>query len=711
MRRAVLFSIVCGLAVQLFGFVFPAPLHADSLTLMSILEYEVNDLEIYDKGDKETTSSTTTSFNQRYNLSLQKEIYPTLRLNAGGLFERERDDFETDDPGSSEGVSSVTSLRPYADLQLNTGPFKAAVGYRRNEIKRSPIDQVTTRSFTDEYSARLSWEPVELPEVSLAFSRNDFHNDPKTREQSVESYQLKSRYTYDRFDFSYSHSSNKTSNKMQDFEIHSQADEGRVRFSDSYRDGKLSLSGGLRARYNRTDFSGSGERRIDSSGPWATIGTNDDEFPVISEPEDSFSLNAIDLLIDQGETAVPFSFGVDFSSPTTVDTLLINLADDLNGHRQDEFIWELYVRDEEMTDWQPVVLLTRMTNVVENRFELTFAEQKVRYLKLVTRPIVADGETLKIESLTPQVTLPPDTSSYSSFDWTGDMQLTWRLSDKTTAGGDLMYREQQLSSPLSRTKAQLNGGLRLSHRFNDVYSTNLRLSRTESREDGETLQTSYSFSAALAARYLETFSQNLSYSFSLREDSWGRVSTTNGLFLRSNMELYRGLSLYVDNGYTRLQAETDTVDSLFLRLGSNIVPNRWLNLNLSYGSSWTSRSQGDDSWDQNGRLVVTWVPTTTLSLSADLFMSQKGGNVDRTTAEQRYSVSWSPLRDGTLSFAFSYNQSQKDTGESAWSLSPVLRWQINSKTLLTLDYALGEREDSNTLINYENVGLSLRFYY
>ena len=72
-----------------------------------------------------------------------------------------------------------------------------------------------------------------------------------------------------------------------------------------------------------------------------------------------------------------------------------------------------------------------------------------------------------------------------------------------------------------------------------------------------------------------------------------------------------------------------------------------------------------------------------------------------------------PFRDGTLmvSVGYGYLNDNNDDEEKSWTLSPILRWQVNRKTHLTLEYTRGEREDLTEIVEFDNVSLALRFFY
>lgn len=691
------------------------PAGADSLSLLTDLEYEVNSSATTDKHTGIRSEDERTTFSQLYSLDIRKELTPNLMLNFGGLFEQDDIDNDTTDPTGRDSDERNSALRPYLDLQLDTPFWRAATGYRKSEVKRVSSIAETQRNFTEEYSARLNWEPVDWPEVDFDFTRTLAYNQPKTNDQQVDTYQLRSRYNYENFRFTYNHTTNEALNRLTDFETLTDIDEGSIRFSRSYRQGTVALNSSLRGRRQAITFDGEGDRLVPTNSAGAVIGSSDDPAPATSDPQEGFSLNQVDLLVDSLPQANQLSFGLDFGAPTDVDRLLIDFTD-IGNHHSGEFPWRIYVRDNDAENWRPVLAVQDLTNLAENRFELAFPSVSTRFIKIVTTPLappaVPAGEDLLINEVEARRTLPADTSEFESTDWTGDLSVNWKHTEDTSTGYDLLYREQR-SQPLDEKRTQLNAGLRLRHRFDDTFTGNMRLQRAERRDRGEGSLVDYSYSAALTARYLETFNQTLTYSFNHQDETDVGVSTANAFLLRSNLDLYQGWSLYLDNGYSwQDPAEDNKTSTTFVRVGSNIVPNRWLNLTLTYGVSWIRETGEPTSRDQDGRLVVTWVPTAAFSLSADLSFTDETGEDKEASTEQRYFINWTPFRDGTLHLSVGYGRfDDTDNAEQGWSFTPTLRWQINPKTLLTLEYALGEQEDRNEAVDFENISLGLRFFY
>lgn len=698
-------------------FVLPlSPVYADSLSLLTDLQYDVINTETTDKNmNNAKTKNERAAFSQLYNLEIQKEIFPTLKLNAGGLFDQDSSRTKIEESGAIEGSESRnTTIRPFFDLQFTTSMLAASAGYRKRSFKESPADGINDRTFTEEYSSRINWDPVGLPEVDLYFTRTLAYNEPLTNDQQIDNYQLRSKYGYKNFAFTFNHTTNDVLNKQAEFKTLTNFDDASIRFFKTYWQGKLSVNSSLRGNRQQSEFSGTGDRLAPTTSLGVVIGNSTDPTPITSDPDIGFALTSVDLLVDSLVAANQLSFGLDFGSPTELDRLFINVVD-LGTVRSSDFSWAIYIRDNDTENWSQVTPVQNTTSISENRFELSFASLKTRYIKIVTTPLappaVTAGKDLLISSLVGWRTLPPDTSEFISTDWTGDLNLNWTLNEKTLLEYNMLYREQR-SDPLGEKKTLLSTGAGLRHTFNDVFVGNMRVQRSESRERGEQPNTNHNYSAALMARYLDTFNQSLTYSFSHQNDEESQTTISNAIFLRNNLDLYQGWSMFLDNGYSwQNPAEGESFNTTFVRVGSNIVPNRWLNTTLSYGVSWVRESGKPVSRDQDGRVAVSWVPTSTLSLSADFAFTDKTGEEKDSTAEQEYSINWSPLRDGTLLFSLAYAQSEDDDDKKSWNLSPTLRWQINRKTVLSFDYSTGERDDRNEVVEFESIGLALRIFY
>lgn len=699
------------------------PLRADSLRLLADLEYTRGDSSTTDKESRAETERQRSLFAQLYRLDFSKELTPTLLLNGGGLFDLETIDTETEINSNTtmKTTDRYRSIQPYAELQLATPLLRGATAFRSGEIKESGANPFTTRRFTEEYSARLNWKPVQLPTVDMNLSRNLSWNEPLSTDTVNDLFELRSRYAYKDFNFDYSHLHNDMLQKMTDAETSSTSDNGAIRYQTSLFADKLAVSAGARLKRDVTEFSGPADRLAATAAPGSTFANLDETSPTSSLVTDfADSLAGVDLL---AATPSQLSFGLDFGVDTRLDTLYINLVTATSDNQQAEagevdgidhlYAWSVYVSDDQQS-WQPRSLSVARFNAFENRFELRFAGVESRYIKIVTTPLnqnLLHDKEIKIAGLSAWESLPPDTDRFRRTNLNTDLTATWRMSEATSSGYDLHYRKET-SQPDDRRKSYLTMGTNLRHVFNPIFSGAGRLARSEIREQGDITDVGYTCSMSLRGRYLDTFNQILTYSYTNDRDRQEGNSTANALLLRSNLDLYQGLSLNLDNGYSWLYpTDGGKNTTTYVRLGSNITPNRWLSLTLAYGVSWSSQPDSRPSRDQTGSLVVSWVPFATLSMSADLSYTDKAGAHQDSTARQIYNINWSPFRDGTLQFSLGYGASRNTLDEKTTSLNPALKWQINRNSLLSLEYSTGEREDRTEITEFDNATVMLRIFY
>jgi hypothetical protein len=706
------------------------PLRADTLRLLADLEYS--------RGDTTTTTRATGAreetqrglFAQLYRLDFSKEVTPTLLFNGGGLFDLETIDTDRDSMTTSEKTSQRNrSYKPYGEVQLTTPLLRGATGYRRGEIKESGASNLpwpsamdpdpTARRFTEEYSARLNWKPVQLPTLDLNLSRNLAWDEPLSTDTVNDLFELRSRYTFKDFNFDYAHLANDLLQKTNDAETHTTSDSGAIRYQKAFFANKLGLSAGVRLKRDTAKFSGPADHLVVVSGsPFANIDETDPFSTPIPGTDFKDTLGDVNLL---AAPPSPLSMGLDFDEATPLDTLYIHLVtpDSTNSQATVSevealdhlYTWSLYVSDNK-ENWQARPAPQVLFNAVDNRFELRFAGVKTHYVKIVTTPLNQNplpGKEIRILDISAWETV--DTDVFRRTNLNTDLAATWRMSEATSSGYDLHYRKET-SQPDDRAKAYLNMGANLRHVWTPVFSGAARLARSEVREQGDITDVGYTWSMSLRGSYLDTFNQILTYSYNNDRDRQEGNSTANALLLRSNLDLYQGLSLTLDNGYSwQYPAGGGKTTTTYARLGSNITPNRWLSLTLTYGVSWSTQPDSPSSRDQTGSLVASWAPFPTLSLAADLSYTDKAGPQQDSTARQIYHVNWSPFRDGTLQFSLGYGASRTTLDEKTSSLSPALKWQINRNCLLSLEYSVGERENRTEIATFNNATVMMRLFY
>jgi hypothetical protein len=698
------------------------PLRADSMRFLTDLEYTSANSSSKRKDTGEKTEIDYSLFSQLYTLDFSKDLTPTLALNGGGLFDLDSTDTEIN---GTKTEARDRNVRPYAELLLSTPLLQAGTGYRRTEFKETESLMETTRRYTDEYTARMDWRPVELPRVTLNYTRTLSHDEPLTTDLATDNLELISKYLYKDFTFDYSHTKTDLLQEITDFETRSTTDNGAVRYAHLFHDGKVAVNAGTRFKSDKVEFSGEGARLVDTSVPGTSFFNLDDPPPATSNTAADFTFGGLDNINLLG-TPRQVSFGLDFGSDTEVDTVYVvvlpeNPADPADRQASPAeiadiahlFVWSVYESDD-LEVWRRLDVPQTSFNIFENRFELSFTGADARYLKIVTTPwsqTLLPGKEIRLSHLEPKRTLPADTSEFSTSNWNADLAVNWKMTDKTSTGYDMHYRVEE-SKPFDEKRTWLNSGANLRHIFNRIFAGNMRLSRSEITEKEGSDILSHTYSASLAGYYLETFNQTLTYSYGHDDDEEEGTSSVNSVLLRNNLDLYDGWSMNLDNGYSwQHPTEGGESTTTFARLGTTIIPNRWMNVTFDYEISWTTQTDEPDLREQTGGMVISWVPFSTLSLSADLAFTDEEGTTNDSYTRQMYGLNWSPFQDGTLQFSLSFGDSQDTDGEMTRSLSPTLKWQINRNSLLTFEYSVGDFEDVREETEFENFIVALRVYY
>jgi hypothetical protein len=169
-----LFCVQCLLGILLLF--LPVLAMADSINGFLDYTYTTGSTKTTDASGQ-STKTDTNNFLQRYNLLLDKTIYPKLKLEAGGIFEKDLTRFKS---GDTETTSTNTRLRPYATLTLKDPLYTAGVGYylREDTMKASQVQTVTT--VNEDYTGIFGWRPAGLPSVDLRYTRTDQYDRSRT---------------------------------------------------------------------------------------------------------------------------------------------------------------------------------------------------------------------------------------------------------------------------------------------------------------------------------------------------------------------------------------------------------------------------------------------------------------------------------------------------------------------------------------------------
>ncbi|HEX9779226.1 MAG TPA: hypothetical protein VGA63_13850 [Geopsychrobacteraceae bacterium] len=712
------------LPILLSALLLPTAARADRLSLLADLDYTILDNKSTNRQTGAVTKTDTERFSQLYTLDMDKTLTQVLTFNAGGTFDLNEADTETD---GFKRTGRDRQIRPYLGLELNTPFYRSGVNYRKSELTNSGTGITKTRAYAEEYTANLSWRPSDLPKVSMEYVRALAYDDAETRDGVNDAFSFTSRYDYRQYNFDVTHTRNDNRDKLNDFETRSRNYSGGVSYAERFLDDRLGLNTGVKLDRSSTEFAGSGERLLRTVPIGAGFFLLSDPFPSDNTADEFTAVDAAsrfsEINIGLGGGSGLLSFGLFFDAPVEVDVIRLPLVSDPNdptvaGPGQVAAVaglldWTLFVSDDQLT-WTEVPIASVAFDQFDNRFELRPARTLTEnYFKIVTSPlgVAAPGKILlnDVQALT---VLPENVrAKITSLNQYYNFGLNYQFSAATSLSYDTYYQQQD-TEPFGGDSRSWSNGVSLRHRFNPTFLGTSRLLRSDTWRDGSKNLTSHSFSTSLNAQYLQTFNQTLTYSMNHTSERAGS-SLSNALVLRSNLDVYDGFSLSLDQGYSRQEpVEGEDSSSVFVRGRSHIVPHRRVDLNLDYGVAWGSAGGQPDIRTETGRFTGFWLLLDTLSLSTEVNLRKTARDGESVTRVQRdYAVSWSPLLQGALQFSAVYTESGNSENDQTATLSENIRWRLTSYSLLTLSHSRGSNETDLEKNENESIFMSLRIYY
>jgi hypothetical protein len=684
------------------------------IRVSAALEYIDSHADIEDKESGEKTRIDSSFFRQLYNVELQKEIFPYLNFRTGGLFRlNDRTTIRrTEAEGKEETDFEERLGRLFAELHLDNPLYNAGATYSWSESEEGVANKLKTTR--EEINSIFRWRPVGLPLLDLEYNRLRAYTDPSSRDVLTQVFRLLSRYEYEGFSYDYRYTRNDQNETIEDFGTLSQIHDGGMRYSDSFFADRLRVTGGFRLTHSTLEPTGTGDVKLPTtSAGTAFYSLDDDAAPIVYEDSPPNPLSNIVIgTTGIGLPPAPVSVGLDFTFPTTVDTLYI-LPTTSPGEIDsvaDDFTWIVSSSDDQLiwTEHDTDAIYNRF----DNRWEISFSpDAEPRYLKVRTQPLnntpveirVLDIQAFTTIAATRGLEIVDDVQNYN-------LGLRWAITDRTTTAYNGFYRRQE-NQPFDLIKTTLTNSLSLEHVFSPMFVANARLLRADGTETRRGDVTDHTYTASLSAHYLDTLSQTLVYSGTYNRDENGS-GTRDSILLRTNADLYREWSMILDVGYLRKDpilgaAGTNTL----LRLSTNLIPNPKLQFTMDYSGSWRTETGDSTRLDQNARFQAFWVPLRTLSLFARIDFRKHGSTGESLQVGQDYSVTWSPFPDGALNFTLAYNQTADTRNNKSRILSPGIRWRITPASLLTVRFNLGTIETESEISDVRNLRAEFKIFY
>jgi len=694
------------------------------INLRADLEYQYAEIERTDNDTREKTNSEFSRFKQKYDVDLQRELFPFLEFRAGGIFEFIDVTNVTDEtsPQFPQKTSSHESTRwLFAELNLDNPLYTAGAAYRRRKFEFDPRFLPKIEVSREEFSGLFSWRPVGLPLIDLDVESTRTWDEDDTVDRDVDRLVLKTRYDYQDISTDYTYTRNDTDEKIEDSGALTQIHNVGAQYANDFFDDRLHLNSA--ARFNYQNQSPHGDREIEK--PTSPVGlgffyTDDDDPDSLTPVSPGEPLTTIN--IGRNGPFNPVSVGLAFFGfPTEVNRVhilpLVDPDDPLLASPAeiasvaDDYVWTVFWSDDQL-NWTELNVVQAIYTAIDNRFEITFERvDAARFIKVVTDPQPdAPGEirTSVIRGFT--TLLVPPGKDVEDLDTTVNLGLRWAISDKTQASYETLFRYQN-SKPFDFTKKTFTNSISLQHIFNPIFFANARVLRTDGTRTLKKDTTHHSYSASLEADYFETLHQSLVYSGVHDEVQLG-TSYSNSIFLRTNADIYEGWSSNLDLGFSaKSPIEGKNINTSTVRVSTDVDPNQRLKLLADYRFAWNTQP-GEPSWiDHNARFQGFWVPLRTLSFFAAVRLRYRERERQGLEVAQDYSVNWAPFPDGLLRFSVGYNRTVDTNSNTTSALSPQIDWQVTRTSLLTLRFNLGTLETDQDERDITSFRLTLRTYY
>lgn len=665
-------------------------------------------------------------FNQQYNLYLNTNPFPAIRVNGGLLFQKDLTVSRTSN-SDTQSFSSDT-LQPTVDVlwQDPYNIFSAGAGYRLQRTKSESTGSPASTTVNEDYHTYLGWRPVELPSLTVqAIRQNRYDQAHVLLDTTTDTVLANTQYTPARgLDLSYSVTSIDTENKLTALGVQTLMQNGRVNYSNTFWGGRLSLATGYNISLVQTDTTQQGAGTVSFQVfPFAGLSN------VTDSPAPTDILVANGMLID-GNTAVSAGvnigsslslandtkyreMGLDFSAITEVNTVFVWVNEQLTADIANFFSWDIYTSADN-ANWTPLQTAVK-TNISPsctalsgpcvtfgpfvNAFSIYFQNVKTRYLKVVTRPLAQtvpgatspNYQNIFVTEL--QAFLNKSAAAVRGASSDLSQQYNLNVSAQIVPGVAYVFsynlNEAVLKAggtTMTTQQYTMTNGLSLTRRFKigPWVTAGALFSRTDIYDSNGVRQGAYNYGASLTAVPLKTLRGSLVYSGTTADNG----AKTDALTLTSTADLYPGISVNVGGGATSSVSEQGgrSTGVNFLS-GVGIVPNPKVALSANYMTTRTGASGGVTPVNELRRseLDMTYRPFETLFLTASVARFSQTLRTPSTV--HNYGLNWSPFPGGSLLFTFTYNESlASDTDTLQKTVGPNLVWTITNRATITLSY-------------------------
>ena len=745
-----------GIAALLVLLLVSLPIGAFAGSISGYLEYTYgvfNTKETDVTGTSKTNSSNT---NQRYSLMAENNLTNTVKLSAGGTFQK------TKSWGDIDGeYTSGTAIRttPYASLTYANNMISAGGGFNRNKLSTKQSGISNPDRYNDTSNAFLNWTPEDFPTLSLMFTNLDVYDENRTAsDTNSKSYFLSSRYKpLKNLDLNYTSMYSDTTNHLLGYESSTLTQSFLTRYNEIFFDSRLALNTGYTFSTQDSELKNWGSSKALTTlvspigGLFAVVepltgalAPNPDLIIGVTPSKPNGANILLTTSTQPPINANPLNFGMQFNALLNTEEqvgkirVLVSSTDltDFSGKEQllnTSFTWEVYISNNNL-DWTPVkpstqafTLVDPVTGASSPGFDINFdplSGNRLQYVKVVTRQVVLNDvnppplknvSVVKLEAYSISI-IPPAGSKKTASQTSGvfDLYLRYRLMDLPLLTYDLGFNLSHRDSDTSKFEYRYTviNGLSLSHQFNQVFSSAARLSREDSVEADDSSRSSTVFGVSLSATPLPTLSHTLN--FSVRQDNDpSEDKITYSLSNSNSAELYRGVSANLSlSGSMSSDSHDSEQESTTSSFSINLIPHQTLQINASASLNTSSSSGGgkpeSSSVTRSGDASISFTPVPAIYLYAQISVIDENDEQLRTA--KSFGGAWSPFLGGALQFTTAYSENLTDDSRDS-NFQQTIRWNIRPGSTFDIAYLYYDASSTGTSNNSNGITGTLRIRY
>jgi hypothetical protein len=577
---------------------------------------------------------------------------------------------------------------------------------------------------------------------------NLFDTDRIIQNATTDFITLSSIYTYKGLDIRYQGTYTDTTDKLNHFETTDMIQTGRITYTDSFLDRRVSLNSSYNITYDETKTS--------STGATVTVGgtISSQIFPfaglfLITDMPATGALSPDPALIDGNLTVSsginiglpglggdtrPRNIGLDLLNATEVNELFVWVDRDLSSASTiaNSFSWDIYTSSDNLTWTFSTTIPSAPFGPFQNRFDINFPNVTARFIKLVVKPLspiipgASSFPNIFITELQAFLKKPASqvvtgaSAKVTRVAQIFNTDLRARILNIPTLYYDASFFFNR-TDPSGQQTYTLSNGLSANHRFSPIFSGDARVAiengtqqEIENGRQHNESRIAYVYNASIVATPLRTLRDILVFSGQTSKIG-GRSSDNYSIFLNNTATLYQGIDINLNGGLNFSTAETGVSSTnTTLIFGANIVPHRTMTLSLNFVNTTTDQSGGgipaSSTYTRREDFSISYIPFNTLHLFASVqILDQKD---QKLQINQSYGLNWSPFPDGALQFNIAYNETHNSLDNSKSRIfTPGVRWNITSRSYLDVSYQMINSSSKSQTSDSNGVSAILRTFF